>query len=254
MESEPLPEEENKNAEEEPQPEMKEGEELKLEDLEEVVKIYDAFRALSKRTEPGKDRQLEKEFEERMAQMANELKEALKESQGTEMKNVCILKARHDVLDVTFGKMVDFVSSDKAAADIWRNIRTEHNAIVEGLMATIPKLAGPAEAAVNPEVAQAQKETRDVLEAAQHLEGEMQKHVQEKEEMRRQFEAEKKELQAQVASLEEENKKYLDTIIKRSKVIGVPTPNIMPKDSPMRGGDASSKTKTVPRDAVTECR
>ncbi len=246
---EPLAEEEKK-AEPEPVPEAEPAEtrppaeELRLEDLEQVVKIYDAFRAMRKRVEPGKDRQLEKEFDGRMSQMANDLKEALNNSQSTDMKNVCILKSRHDVLNITFEKMVDTVS-DKPTADIWRSIQAEQNAIVAGMLDAVSRLHSGAKGDVHTEVVQAQKETRDVLEAAQHLESEMQKHVQEKEGMRRQFEAEKKELQAQVASLEEENKKYLDTIIKRSKVIGVPTPNIMPKDSPNRAADSGKDNKKL---------
>ncbi len=212
-------------------------EELKLEDLEEVVKIYDAFRALRKKTDPSNDKALEKEFEQKMSEMANGLKKALSESQSAELSNACILKARHDVLDITFGKLAETVP-DKLTADLWKNIRKEHNLIVQGLLGVISKIrpaaVTSAEVAAN-EVAQAQKETHEVLEAAKHLESEMQKHVQEKEELRRQFEAEKKELQAQIASLEEENKKYLDTIIKRSKMAGVPTPMIGTKDSPLRG-------------------
>jgi hypothetical protein len=225
-----------------------EGEELKLGDLEEVVKIYDAFRAPRKKIEPGKDRQLEKEFEGKMSKMLDELKQDLKDNPAIEIKNACILKSRHEVLDIPFQKMIETVN-DKQAAEIWRKIRTQHNAVVEGLLDVVMKIK-PSEHGdakkMNSKVAEAQKETNDVLEAAQHLESEVQKHVQEKEELKKQFESEKKELLQQIEVLEEENKKYLDTIIKRSKVIGVPTPNIGGKDSPSKtGGDSVSKSQKV---------
>ena len=234
----------------EPEPEKEEvkaaGIELKLEDLEEVVKIYDAFRAMRMRTEPGKDRQLDKDFEERMAQTANTLKESL--INDPEMKNAHILKARHSVLDITFEKLVGTVE-DKQGAEIWKNVRTEQNKILEGLMGIIGELKPAVQGdvvAMQTEVAQAQKETHDVLEAAKHLESEVQRHERDKEELKKQFIAERKELQGQIASLEEENKKYLDTIIKRSKVLGVPTPNIGTKESPTRaGGDSGSKERKI---------
>lgn len=191
---------------------------------------------------------MEKEFEEKMAEMANGLKKALSENQTTELNNACILKARHDLLDITFAKMVD-VAADRPTAEIWRSIWREQNAVVEGLLTVIEKLKPAVKGdvdAMHSEVAQAQRETHDLLEAAKNLESEMQRHIQEKEEMKKQFEAEKKELQNQVSTLEEENKKYLDTIIKRSKVLGVPTPSITAKDSPTRAGaDPTSKDKKV---------
>jgi len=216
-----------KNEEEKPK-----EEELKLEDLEEVVKIYDAYRSMMKKVEPENDKVLEKEFEQKMSEMANELKNALAENKSAELSNACILKARHDVLDVTFDKMVQN-TTDKLSQDLWKSIRNEHNSIVSGLLAIIAKMkTGPKESAEG-EVAQAQKETHDVLEAAKNLESEMQKHIQEKESLKRQFEEEKKDLLSQITSLEEENKRYLDTIIKRSKMAGVPTPSI--------GGNSPSK-------------
>ena len=222
-------------------------EELKLADLEEVVKIYDAFRGMRKRVEPAKDRQLEKEFEEKMAKMIEELKQALNGNPTTEVKNASILKSRHDVLDIPYQKMIETVTENQAA-DIWKNIRSQHNAVVEGLIGIIMKMKPTAhgDAKAMTKVEEAQKETHDVLEAAQHLENEVQKHVQEKEELKKQFESEKKEFLKQIETLEEENKKYLDTIIKRSKVIGVPTPTIGGKDSPIKAsGDSGSKDKKV---------
>ena len=56
-------------------------------------------------------------------------------------------------------------------------------------------------------------------------------HIQEKEALRREFDEERKELLEQIASLESENKKYLDTIIRHSKGLASTPPSTGKKET-----------------------
>ena len=247
------PEEDKKSKEgQEPHKESKrEDGSLQLDELEDAVKVYDAIRTLRRRTEPAKDKQLEKEFDVRMAELAAGLKAGLQSASTSEMQKALVLKAKFALLDLSYAKMVEDVA-DPQAADIWRSLGVQQAKAAEGLwtviMALKPKIEQDA-GARKIEVAQAQQETQEVLRAAKQLEKEMQVHVQEKEDLKRHYDSEIAELRAHVSSLEDENRQYLDTIIKRSKaatVAGVvPRPVTAAKDSPDRMGKEAGREKKV---------
>lgn len=159
-------------------------EEVKFKALEQAVAIHDNFRAYSKKRDPNKDKELEMEFREQMASIAGRLGE------GGE-REVSLFGARNEILGITFGKMIELADED--VYKIWSSIKEEHDEIVQGLL----------------EIA-----ARNVIKDASNWDN--------TQALREQFEAEKKELMDQIASLESENKKYLDTLIKRSKATGAP--------------------------------
>lgn len=235
-----------------PDVEKKEVGVLKLEDLEKSVKVYDTLRSIRRKVEPGMDKQLEKEFDVHMSKLIGSLNEEFKKNPHAELKNALILKAKHDVLDISFSKVALF-ESDKQLAEVLKSIREEHNDIIDNLLEIIMNLKpfiGKDANTMQTEVAQAQKETNEVLAAAQNLEKEMQAHISEKEELKRQYEHQKLELQKQVEALEEENKRYLDTIIKHSKganIGGIPAPS---SGAAKIGGDSPNRTTAygLPKD------
>ena len=107
--------------------------ELRLDDLEQAVKIYDDFRAYSKKAYPSNDKKLESEFELKMSEMANRLKDNMESDSSSEFKNACILKTRSDILDITFRKMIAIVP-DYAGVNTWLNILKEYNSIVQSFV------------------------------------------------------------------------------------------------------------------------
>lgn len=188
-------------------------EEANLEDLEEAVKIYDDFRAISKMAKPFQDKALEEEFEQRMSRMASELKKDLETNASPELKSARILKVRSDIINITFQKLIAAVP-EKPIASIWSNIRKEHNIIVKGFVKLI-EASQPTSRNSGEDVVQAKQE---MLEVKRNLEEEIKRHLKEKEKLKRQFAMERKELVDQISSLEKENQKYLNNIIKRSKM------------------------------------
>ena len=173
-------------------------EELNLKELEGVVKIHNEFRTLNKRKNPHEDKAIEEEFEIKMSELATKLKQELEQADNKGMKAGCIIKIRNDILNITLKKMID-ICTDKEVSGLWLNIQKELNEIVKDLLNLVKKISSK------------EKDVTPIKE-------EMQRRVQE---LKYRFELERKELQEQIASLESENKKYLDTLIKRSKTLSV---------------------------------
>ena len=63
----------------------------------------------------------------------------------------------------------------------------------------------------------AMKETSQVLEAAEHLEQQTERYEVEKETIRKEYKDEMKTMRMEMETLQEENKSYLDMIIRHSK-------------------------------------
>ena len=169
-------------------------EELKMEGVEKAVSIHDDFRVMIKKNDPSKDKELANEFEQVITNIGTEFKMELERNNSPSAKTISILKARNKVLDLTFEKMIALIP-DKDAFDIWKKIQKENNTIIKELL----------EIASKPPRSNSKDSQRCLNEAKE------------------QFESEKKELLDQITSLESENKKYLDTIIKRSKMTGTVT-------------------------------
>lgn len=146
------------------------------------------------------DKELETEFEVRMAELAAKLKRELESAATPELKTASVIKIRNDILDITLKKMID-TSEDRSTAELWESIQREHNGIVEDLLGVINKVC-----------------LRELQTSKATLKDEVQRHVQE---LKDKFAAEKRELQEHIDLLESENKKYLEAIIKRSKMLTV---------------------------------
>lgn len=191
-----------------------------LEGLETVTKIYDSVRLMRRKADPAKDKQLESEFDQKLATLVAELKDSLNGSGcPTQLRSAMILKAKYALLDMSVAKTAE-VAGNEDAKRIWETIRTEYSEIVLQLVGLILALRPAMEANVESlktELESSQKETKEVLEAAQNLEQQMQTMMHEKERVRAEVDAEKKELQDQIHTLEEENKKYFEIILKHSK-------------------------------------
>jgi hypothetical protein len=210
-------------------------EEVNFEDLEEAVRIYDDFRNIAKRTNSSQDKALEEEFEQRMSKLANALKKDLEENVISELKSARILKVRSEIIDITFQKMIAIVP-DKAISDIWNSIRREHNIIVRGLVRLFENSQSGEEIV---------KAKQEVMELKKSLEEERKNQQTEKEKIKRQFAAERKELIEQISSLEKENQKYLNNIIKRSKIAAISNNNTINNSSIQTNSNKNLKKSLV---------
>lgn len=158
--------------------------ELKPQELEEPVKIYEAVRALRKKTEPGKDRQLTQELDRRMAAALEKLKGTLKTDTPVPLRNAGILRAKAAVVGLSFDKMIEG-TSDKQAEAVWKSIKTGYEGVVNGL-AEIVETLKPLIVSGKP-AAQDEAEKQELIEAIRTLERELQTSREQQETLQRQF-------------------------------------------------------------------
>jgi len=199
-------------------------EEQRFDDLEAVVKIYDEFRIFQKRVNPSIDKVLEDEFEQKMSEMADELKEVLQEKSSAECKSTCIIKVRHKILDLTSCKLADSIN-DKSLSTLWKNMRKEYNSIVEDLLKIIEQRIEVPE-----DTAQMKIEVKELSEVNKNLQKEVNKYVFEKGELKRSFDTERRKLMDKIALLERKNKKALNELSSNSKK----SLNISARDSSLK--------------------
>eukprot|EP00826_Nyctotherus_ovalis_P038137 TRINITY_DN3557_c0_g2_i5.p1 TRINITY_DN3557_c0_g2~~TRINITY_DN3557_c0_g2_i5.p1 ORF type:complete len:297 (+),score=119.74 TRINITY_DN3557_c0_g2_i5:514-1404(+) len=195
------------------------GGEDNFEALEEAVKLYDDYRTLSKAVDPGNDKALEDEFVQQLTELANALKRDLENVEASGAKRARILQARNDITNITFEKMIK-MTKDRKAAEIWRNIQKEQNSIVNELISLVDKENSGGS-------------PKDVSEEAKRQIG---------ENLKKQFEKEKKELLDRISSLEKENTRYLNNIIKHSKTAATSN-HPATKELPTRAEPAPRNTK-----------
>lgn len=135
--------------------------------------------------------------------------------------------------------MIETASTNPKEAELWMRIQNESNQIIEKLIEIIkaskPQIDIKQSSDNQAELLKTQKDYQDAVKAIQKLEKDIALHVIEKEGLKHEFEEEKLELQNHIASLEEENRKYLDMIIKHSKGISaqgsVASPTTKKKDT-----------------------
>lgn len=181
----------------------KEITELKPQDLEEAVKIYDAIRAMRKRIEPMKDKLLIQELDRKMAEIVAQLKNSLKSDTPIPLRNSAILRAKYALLGMSFEKMIGF-ALDKQGEIIWKNIKISYDSIFERYNEIISYFIE------NPISANQKSEVTEIpmlQEEIKNLKNEIKNLNEEKELLKNNYENEKNELLQRIMQLEENNKK-----------------------------------------------
>ena len=190
-------------------------EEIKFKDLEGVVKIYDDFRDYQRKTNPLHDKILEKEFEEKMSELADDLKEALQEKSSSEFKDACILKVRHEILDLTSSKISNIII-DTSLSKLWRNIRTEHNEIVQSLLKIITQITPISENSQGENI-EIKRQLKELKEANEKLNKEINKQISEEITLKKSFEMEIQKLREKINGLETKDRKTLNPVPNNTK-------------------------------------
>lgn len=180
-------------------------------ELESIAVTYDSIRGLWREKAPEVDKVLAYYFDVNVKQVMNELTSALSGVGDTYLKNVYIIKAKHDLNSVCMHKLSAYNQSvDKKAAALEIDIVEKLKKLFTELFEAVVKLNEEISRVVPPE-------NCDLINAQEQLQAEVLRLKQDKEQMRIEFAAEKQELIEEIAVLQEENQKYLDTIIKHSK-------------------------------------
>lgn len=194
---------------------------LNQEYLEKIAVLYDEIRALWVKEDKKKDSVLAEDFDEGLKKIMGELSDVLKDNKQEYLINVYSLKAKFDLALLCQGKLLDL--SVKKNDKLGGKLKESNDLLVQVFRETIscmasfePKIRKKISSMKN-QVSHFQKESEEVLEAADQLQKEAKVHKEAKESLIKRFQDEKEELLAEIEALQEENKKYLDTIIRHSK-------------------------------------
>ncbi|OMJ87610.1 hypothetical protein SteCoe_10607 [Stentor coeruleus] len=194
---------------------------LNQEYLEKIAVLYDEIRALWVKEDKKKDSVLAEDFDEGLKKIMGELSDVLKDNKQEYLINVYSLKAKFDLALLCQGKLLDL--SVKKNDKLGGKLKESNDLLVQVFRETIscmasfePKIRKKISSMKN-QVSHFQKESEEVLEAADQLQKEAKVHKEAKEFLIKRFQDEKDELLAEIEALQEENKKYLDTIIRHSK-------------------------------------
>lgn len=192
---------------------------LQQEDLEQVAQLYDEVRGAWKLEDSEKDAELGEDFDQHVKEVMSALYEGVQRSPALE--NALMVQAKYDLYEICFQKAVDLVQlRDAAVGGILLKVKQAHAqmvaALVEVVASSMPSIQEQLQQASS-EAEKAQRETAQVLEAAEQLENE---HLALKEDaarMKSVWEAEKAELTTELEELRQENQRCLEALIKHSK-------------------------------------
>ncbi|OMJ66454.1 hypothetical protein SteCoe_36689 [Stentor coeruleus] len=188
---------------------------IKQEDLEKVAVIYDEIRSVWRNQDPEQDKALANSFDESIKSIMGELSEIAKARCPGPLLNVHMLKAKHDLNSLCLDKILDYAKAKSPELSpmlekVTPTLTFIHKNLVKMLISSIETtLYSP----------------RDSLKASPHFSSSLnnndlkrlEEQLQEKNEIIEMFLKEKEDMMNEIMSLQEENKKYLDTIIKRTK-------------------------------------
>lgn len=189
--------------------------------LEKIANLYDEIRAVWAKEDKNKDELLAADFDEGLKSIMGELSEVLKKGHEDFIVNVYSMKAKYELALICQRKISDLVlkKNEKVGQkllevqEVLGGIFQEN---IKNLLGLQPKLQKKMKN-LKAEVELAQLESAEVLEAADQLQKESERHQHEKAKLLQIFHEERAEFLAEIESLQEENKRYLDTIIRHSK-------------------------------------
>ncbi|KRX10318.1 hypothetical protein PPERSA_02735 [Pseudocohnilembus persalinus] len=175
---------------------------LKQEDLETVAILYDSIRELYRETSSGNDKELATQFDEHVKGVMTDLQSKLQENLPDFQFNHNVLKAKFALYEICFSKTINLLNKvDPRIVEITQTLHDQHFGIFKDMSALIQNMEN-SNTNNNQKVNQKKNDQQQQQQLPQNLEH---------------WRSENQELREQIAQLEEENKKYLDLIIKRSK-------------------------------------
>ena len=101
--------------------------ELKAQDLENVLRIYETICKAKKCTKE------KEQLDKKLSRIASILKEAMREEVSLPLRNATILKAKGELLGMAFEKMFD----DDDDIEIWKEIKSEYDKIIKECLLNI---------------------------------------------------------------------------------------------------------------------
>eukprot|EP00698_Gefionella_okellyi_P019375 TRINITY_DN5930_c0_g1_i1.p1 TRINITY_DN5930_c0_g1~~TRINITY_DN5930_c0_g1_i1.p1 ORF type:complete len:679 (-),score=216.80 TRINITY_DN5930_c0_g1_i1:78-2114(-) len=177
-------------------------------DINEVAVLFDAVKQLG--TASDSDAILTRKFDEHVSAVTNTLDARLLAAEDPFVRKSEVFAAKHALYDICFNGAIERAASDPKLAEVLQQLRLVHSEII-GALAVIPSdMANYYSQRMNElqgEVDRAERETAQLLEAAELLERETAQYVEEKRQLTEDFERQKSELAEGMGWLRSENEK-----------------------------------------------
>ena len=164
-----------------------------LHELTDVVKIYETITRAIKPPKTKDDLNLPLLFQNQLKMVVEELNDKLEKSVSDDIRKAMILKAKHVLVSFALGKMIDIYSKNKVN-NIWKAINGVYEEIFESFAMLLIEIISSKQVII--------PKTNDHIGAITEL------RVNTND-----------ELLMRIASLEEENRRYIDKILKHHKNI-----------------------------------
>ncbi|CAG9322690.1 unnamed protein product [Blepharisma stoltei] len=194
---------------------------LKQEDLEKVAIMYDEIRNLWRDADPSYDKKLAEDFDSHVKDIMGELSQMLKQGESNNLIHGYMLKAKHGLYLICQEKITQLIiKQNKKAGALLKNVNQALSSLFGDSLSSLFSVHMKYQEkikAMKSDMEKAMKETAEVLEAAEQIEKEAETHKMEKERLKRMLDEEKEEMRQELETLQNENKRYLDIIIKHSK-------------------------------------
>ena len=196
-------------------------ESLTQDDLEKIACMYDDIRSCAKDIDPALDKRFAADFDENVKEIMGELSEVIKNESHSYLTNAHMLAAKFSMFRVCQDKVAFLaLKSSKKLGTIVKELGDANKGIFEQMGKLIfeahPKYMQKINN-VQAEVSRACSQNTTLVKTVERLEQELDAFKAQQKYSMQGFEEEKQELLRELESLQEENKKYLDTIIKHSK-------------------------------------
>ncbi|CAG9317864.1 unnamed protein product [Blepharisma stoltei] len=208
---------------------------LRKEDLENLASIYDEIRDVWHEIDPAEDKKLAADFDDHVKNVIEEFSNVMKQGYSQSLLQAHAMKSKHELYLICLDKSSELIFKESPKmGQILNKIHKVFDDTFRETLGLVFDMDSVCEEKINSmknDIEKALKENNEILEAADQIEKDSQKHIIEKEILRKQMEEDKKEILLELEMLKEENKKYLDLLIKHSKstaeiALGGKSPNL----------------------------
>ncbi len=190
------------------QPQDVEELDIKSDDLEAIAVLYDQIRSVRRQEDAEGDKDLAEDFDRHLKDVMFELSDQLKANQPTHSKNAHILKAKFSLYEICFTKAQEYLHlTNEDVGTIFGKIAEGHGTIFEDFFNLIGSCNPPEpdESDLKAKLEQNEKETAEVIEAANNLNKQYESELEENKRLKATSNQEIQQLKKQLKTSEAEN-------------------------------------------------
>ena len=196
-------------------------ESLTQDDLEKVAIMYDDIRSYAKEIDSGLDKRLAADFDEIVKDIMGQLSEILKKENNSFVTTTHMILAKFNMYKICQEKVALLAGrNNRKLGKIVKDLSDANHSIVDQLcklMFSSFEKFNEKNLNSSHDLNRASSQVNVLLASIEKLETEIEKLKSDQKKQFITFQEEKEEMTKEIESLQEENRKYLDTIIKHSK-------------------------------------